>query len=559
MLTAIYARKSTEQTGVSDEEKSVTRQIEHAKLYAAKKGWTISEELIFKDEGISGAEFLKRPGFLQLMNASALKPRPAFQCLIMSEESRLGREQIETAYALKQIIDAGVRVFYYIEDRERRMDSALDKMQMALCGFAAEMQRERGKQQTYDALLKKAKAGHVTGGKVFGYDNQDILSAEGTRQHVVRVINEGQAAVVHRIFEMFQERTGLSRIAKQLNEEQVSPPRGNAGWCPTAIREILLRPLYRGVIVWGELQWIERGGTKLRRRRAVEDLITVDAPELRIVHEELWNAVQERFREAKSLSDQYQRKIVFRDKESDYLLSGLARCAHCGGPIEALGKDYARRKGRTYGCAYHRKRGTAVCRNAVRINQDRIDKALLHAIGDALDERILELAIEKALLQLRTGDTDRLTRRQSIERELSLIEAYEKNLVDAIAKGQHMDPLLAKLQAGEARKKGLIAELGQLTRPADVVTLDEARLKRELRTRIADAKGLLGRQRTEARQILRKLLDQPLQFEAFEDEGGKKGYKVTGRGSYLQLLPGLFAGVSPSVVSPTGFEPVLLP
>ncbi len=31
MLTAIYARKSTDQNGVSDEEKSVTRQVEHAK------------------------------------------------------------------------------------------------------------------------------------------------------------------------------------------------------------------------------------------------------------------------------------------------------------------------------------------------------------------------------------------------------------------------------------------------------------------------------------------------------------------------------------------------
>ena len=116
----------------------------------------------------------------------------------------------------------------------------------------------------------------------------------------------------------------------------------------------------------------------------------------------------------------------------------LARCRECGGPIEALGKDYARRKGRTYGCAYHRKRGASICRNAVRINQDRIDKALLRAIGEALDERILELAIAKALQQLRAGDSDRLTRRQAIERELSLIEAYEKNLVDAIAKGQHM-------------------------------------------------------------------------------------------------------------------------
>ena len=48
---------------------------------------------------------MKRPGFLRLLNA--LKPKPPFQVLIMSEESRLGREQIETAYALKQIMDAG--------------------------------------------------------------------------------------------------------------------------------------------------------------------------------------------------------------------------------------------------------------------------------------------------------------------------------------------------------------------------------------------------------------------------------------------------------------------
>ena len=130
MIAAIYARKSTEQNGVGDEEKSVTRQIEHAKEYAAKKGWTIAEDCIYVDDGISGAEFVKRPAFLRLMNA--LKPKPPFQVLIMSEESRLGREQIETAYALKQIMDAGVRVFFYLEDRERTLDNALDKVMLSL-------------------------------------------------------------------------------------------------------------------------------------------------------------------------------------------------------------------------------------------------------------------------------------------------------------------------------------------------------------------------------------------------------------------------------------------
>lgn len=40
----------------------------------------------------------------------------------------------------------------------------------------------------------------------------------------------------------------------------------------------------------------------------------------------------------------------------------------------------------------------------------------------------------------------------AVERELSLIEAYESNLVDAIARGENMDPLLAKLRADEKQK-----------------------------------------------------------------------------------------------------------
>jgi hypothetical protein len=40
MISAIYARKSTEQNGHDDEAKSVTRQVEHATGYAQRKGWT---------------------------------------------------------------------------------------------------------------------------------------------------------------------------------------------------------------------------------------------------------------------------------------------------------------------------------------------------------------------------------------------------------------------------------------------------------------------------------------------------------------------------------------
>jgi len=74
MIAAIYARKSNEQFGVENEGKSVHRQIDHGRAYAQQKGWMVDDEQIYVDDGISGTEFIKRPGFLRLMNA--LKPRP---------------------------------------------------------------------------------------------------------------------------------------------------------------------------------------------------------------------------------------------------------------------------------------------------------------------------------------------------------------------------------------------------------------------------------------------------------------------------------------------------
>src|SRR5262245_11523630 len=112
MIAALYCRKSTEQVGIADEQKSVARQVEHGRAYARSKGWVVADEHVYVDDGISGAEFANRPGFLRLMNA--LKPRPRFQVLVMSEESRLGREMVATMGALKELVTAGVRVFYYL-------------------------------------------------------------------------------------------------------------------------------------------------------------------------------------------------------------------------------------------------------------------------------------------------------------------------------------------------------------------------------------------------------------------------------------------------------------
>jgi site-specific DNA recombinase len=530
IAAAIYARKSTEQTGVSDEEKSVARQIEHAKLYAAKKGWTVPEALIFVDDGISGAEFVKRPGFIRLM--TALKPRPSFQVLIMSEESRLGRESIETSYALKQIMDAGVRVFFYLEDRERTLDNAMDKVMLSLANFSSEMEREKAKQRTYDAMLRKAKAGHVTGGKVFGYDNREVLSAEGHRLHVLRVVNPKEAELVRQIFDMSAGGLGITRIAKQLNAEGIPAPRQSPrGWAPSAVREILYRPLYKGEIVWNQHEKIVRGGTKKRRQREEKDWIRIEAPDLRIIAPDVWESVQARLAKVKGTG-----RSAFRDQDSKYLLTGMARCAHCGGPMTIVGQDYHRRKGRFYGCSYYKTRGSSICKNSLLVEQEFLDQIVLKSLHEAITEEMVRVAVERALAKHRAGEGAKLDRRASIERELSLINAKQNHLVDRIAAGDKNRMIVDRLNEEEARRDALIRELEQLAAADQVDSLDEARLKRELKARFANLRGLLDRHVSGARRLLRTLMEHPLRCEAVR-EGDRKEYRVTGTGNYLPLLP----------------------
>ena len=48
---------------------------------------------------------------------------------------------------------------------------------------------------------------------------------------------------------------------------------------------------------------------------------------------------------------------------------------------------------RLYGCTFHRRRDDAICTNAVLLRQEVLDHAILHAISEVLDERILDAAV----------------------------------------------------------------------------------------------------------------------------------------------------------------------
>jgi site-specific DNA recombinase len=172
---------------------------------------------------------------------------------------------------------------------------------LSLATYADELEREQARQRTYDAMQRKAGAGHVTDGRVFGYDNVEVLGTDGQPSHGERRINAAQAAVVRRIFELCAGGAGLTRITKTLNAEGVPAPRPQQGrpraWSGSTVRDVLLRELYRGVIVWNQTRKRARWGQHRQRARPEADWVRVPAPTLRIVSDTLWTAARARFDE----------------------------------------------------------------------------------------------------------------------------------------------------------------------------------------------------------------------------------------------------------------------
>jgi site-specific DNA recombinase len=412
------------------------------------------------------------------------------------------------------------------------------------------MEREKASQRTYDAMFRKAKALHVTGNKLFGYDNVPVYNrepnADGThrRQHVVRRINPEQAKIVVKIFELFASGFGLSRIAKTLNEDRIPPPHGGKiGWCPTAIRDILQRDLYRGIVLWNRTQTIQRGGTRKQRKRPESEWLRLDAPELQIISQVLWEQVEERrARNYRAYLRGEDGRLLSRptgeDRRSTYLLSSIAKCVTCGGSIVAIKRTAKRRYSRTvYQCAYHHKRGSAVCTNNVEVRQDILDSAILHAMNEAIDERVLEASVVEAIERIRAEQGKFPDQRLVLERELSLIETRLHHLIEHIANGNGSEFVTVSLHKEEARKKVVAHELGRLDELAQVVFLDAKRLAKDLRSRLEDIPALFARHVPQARQMLRKLLDGHILCEPFM-EGEKRGYRFTATGTFDRLLTG---------------------
>ena len=529
MIAAIYARKSTEQTGVADEQKSVARQIDHARRYAERKGWTVDEASVFVDDGISGAEFANRPGFLRLMNA--LKPRPPFQVLVMSEESRLGREAIETAYALKQLVQAGVRVFFYLEDRERTLDSPTDKIMLSLTAFADELEREKARQRTYDAMLRKAKAGHVTGGRVFGYDNVEVArrrmasgrtsSGASTRPRPRSCAGSSSCA---------REGVGQTRIAKQLNAERRDRAAGAAG--PAAGVGAVVRS--RGAVPrrstaassswnqtrkrnqWGQQQQTARpaGRVDADRRRRTSGSSPMTSGQA--AHD-----AARRRRGRSTNATRHGQRRPHRDRDSKYLLPGL-RAVRALRRRPARPQPGARRATRVllrlHGALQPRAGRSARTSSRWPMDGDRSRRCSATIAATCSSPTVVEAIVAAAREMLRGDRPDDRDRR--LERELAAVERELARLTEAIAAGgEHAGARWS--DCGDARRTRRAASCASSrARSVDAATglarASSGGCASSLARLAIAARAATSAQ---ARQVLRKLLTAPIVFTPFVRDG----------------------------------------
>jgi hypothetical protein len=265
-----------------------------------------------------------------------------------------------------------------------------------------------------------------------------------------------------RIFQMYATGNSYSRIAKTLNAEGVTspqPPRKGKirSWCPSAIREMLLNEKYRGVEVWNRTKTIrnrEKDRTEQRPRPEVE-WVRVNRPELRIVPNELWEAVREQNRLVREKHGPKRLGGMNRtEKSRTYLFSGLMECGICGKNITIVsGKQpYSR-----YGCPSHRFRG--VCKNAVTILQSKLEQQLISALSaNLLDTRLEEERVKVFSEQLRkTMEQEAglacqaLLKQSAVKEEQSKLKKQITNLVAAIAEYGMSPNLRAELATSENR------------------------------------------------------------------------------------------------------------
>lgn len=449
---AVYARFSSDRQSPT----SITDQIRKCREHAERQGWAVLPEHVYSDEAISGAS-IERKGLQRLIAAATDAARP-FDCILIDDSSRLTRKLADALNLHEKLTFAGIRLVAVSQGVDT--DSPQAELLIGVHGLIDAVYWRELAQKTHRGMQGLALRGFHTGGRCFGY--RSVRDPQGSARLEV---NDAEAEIVQRIFRLYAESGySLKRVAHTLNTEGVTAPQPQKGrfsrsWCVSSIRHVLLNRRYIGKTVWNTRRKVRVPGTGKRvfRPRPESEWVTMDAPHLRIVSDELFEAVQRRFQTVKRMFGREGGGLTVGPKR--YLFSGLLKCGKCGGSI-ALVCGRGRHGADRYGCSLHHQRGDSVCSNSLLVRRDELEESLLRGLAESvLREEAIEYAVAKMEEALREqhqklgAELERLRlRKQQVEGEIG-------RLVQAIAEGQPSKSLMAAISEREAELKAITDKL----------------------------------------------------------------------------------------------------
>ncbi len=342
----LYLRLSREDG--EQESQSIASQRTLLTRYAGEQGLSVSE--IYIDDGWSGTTF-DRPGFQRMLaDIEAGK----LDTVLTKDLSRLGRDYIQTGHYIERCFPAhGVR---YIAVGDR-IDTAAEDSALRLAPFlnvindfyAADISRK-----VRLALTARRKAGRFIGAYApYGYRKGE----DG-----ILLIDPATAPNVRRLYRDFLAHGSVLGTAKRMTEWGIPTPSArrqgaevgekiHSIWSEQTVRRILTSPTYAGHMTQNRSR---KYSHKLDRRVRLppSEWITVPHTHEAIVSQSEFDCVQS-ILAARSYR---------RNGGEGHLLTGLARCADCGGPMTYVRESEARtylvcqgyrRGGRLHLCTGH--------------------------------------------------------------------------------------------------------------------------------------------------------------------------------------------------------------
>lgn len=453
---AIYSRYSTD----LQNERSTEDQIDLCKAFAKREGFTVVAA--YADKAVSGASMHGRHD-LQRMMQDAYAGQ--FKVIIVEALDRLSRDMEDMAGIYKRLSFHNIEI---IEVHGGKANTAMVGMK----AMFAQMFREENVHKVRRGMTGLVKQGRSAGGKAYGYRPVKRFDEYGEPIRGELEIVPEEAAVVVRIFEEYAKGVSPKAICKRLNADHVKPPRGKL-WSPSALHGFASRGTgmlrnrqYVGELVWGKVHMVKdpNTGKRVSRPNPESEQTRRDVPELRIVSDELFEAVQAQIARRSHDKRQGNMGIHRRPKR---LLSGLLKCAACSSGMAVAGVD---KSGRTrLRCSAHTNSGA--CPDPKTFYLDDVEELVISSLAEELAtpdqikvyaERYIKARIEECSYENR--------RRAEIEARIGAIAKDNDRLLDMLMKGiGEQDAIDARMKAQGREKDKLKQELVNLPVASNII------------------------------------------------------------------------------------------